>query len=67
MLSSEDDSFLGGNCYPILEAMDSKNLHLEITKHGGHVSFIDFNKENIYYHERRILEFFQSSQDRIAS
>ena len=67
MLSSEDDSFLGGNCYPILEAMDSKNLHLEITKHGGHVSFIDFNKENIYYHERRILDFFQSSQDRIAS
>lgn len=58
MLSSEDDTFLGKNCYPTNEAMDNKNLFLEITKHGGHVGFMDFNKENIYYHERRILEFF---------
>lgn len=58
MLSSEDDTFLGKNCYPVNEAMDNQNLFLEITEFGGHVGFIDFNDENIYYHERRILEFF---------
>jgi len=55
LINAKNDSFLSEECYPIEEAEQNKNLHLEIPKYGGHVGFFDEN--NIYYTEKRALNF----------
>ena len=55
IINALNDSFLSASCYPVKEAKNNPNLFLEMPKYGGHVGFID--KKNIYYNERRALEF----------
>ena len=55
IINALNDSFLSPECYPVKEAKQNSNLYLEMPKYGGHVGFID--KQNIYYNERRALEF----------
>jgi hypothetical protein len=55
IINALNDSFLSHGCYPVKEAKHNKNLYLEMPKYGGHVGFID--KGNVYYNERRALEF----------
>ena len=58
IINALNDSFLSPECYPVKEAKENSNLYLEMPDHGGHVGFID--KKNIYYNERRALEFIKS-------
>ena len=55
VINALNDSFLSPECYPVKEAKQNPNLYLEMPKHGGHVAFI--NRKNVYYNERRGLEF----------
>jgi len=55
ILNALNDSFLSLKCYPVNEAKTNSNLFLEMPKYGGHVGFVD--KKNVYYSERRALEF----------
>ncbi|ULC58508.1 alpha/beta fold hydrolase [Flaviramulus sp. BrNp1-15] len=55
IINALNDSFLSAECYPVKEAKTNHNLFLEMPNHGGHVGFID--KNNIYYNEKRALEF----------
>ncbi|MGE5943561.1 MAG: YheT family hydrolase [Flavobacteriales bacterium] len=55
IINALNDSFLSPECYPVKEAKNNPNLYLEMPKYGGHVGFI--GKKNIYYNERRALEF----------
>jgi predicted alpha/beta-fold hydrolase len=55
IINALNDSFLSHGCYPVKEAKYNNNLYLEMPKYGGHVGFID--KGNVYYNERRALEF----------
>ncbi|MCF6295515.1 MAG: alpha/beta fold hydrolase [Flavobacteriaceae bacterium] len=55
LINAENDSFLSLDCYPIEEAKANSNLYLEMPKYGGHVGFYD--KNNVYYNEKRALEF----------
>lgn len=57
IINALNDSFLSPECYPVKEAKQNPNLFLEMPTHGGHVGFID--KKNIYYNEKRALEFVQ--------
>ena len=57
MVNALDDSFLAGGCYPYDEAKSSNYLYLETPKHGGHVGFLSFNKEGLYWSEKRAIEF----------
>jgi hypothetical protein len=59
IINALNDSFLSAKCYPVKEAKENPNLYLEMPKYGGHVGFID--KENIYYNEKRALEFINNS------
>ncbi|PWL40073.1 alpha/beta hydrolase [Flagellimonas aquimarina] len=59
IINAKDDSFLGAECYPYLEAENNPNLYLEVPKYGGHVGF--WGKNNITYTERRAFEFFTSN------
>ena len=55
VINALNDSFLSAECYPVKEAKHNPNLFLEMPKYGGHVGFI--GKGNVYYNERRALEF----------
>ncbi len=58
IINALDDTFLSPECYPIKEAKANDNLFLEMPKHGGHVGF--FETRNVYYNEKRALEFILS-------
>lgn len=57
ILNANDDPLLDEYCYPIEIVKKNKFLHLEITEYGGHLGFILFNKDNEYYHEKKIISF----------
>jgi len=59
IINALNDSFLSPECFPVKEAKTQSNLYLEMTKYGGHVGF--YNKDNIYYNEKRSLEFVKSN------
>ncbi|SNY94772.1 YheT family hydrolase [Flagellimonas pacifica] len=58
IINAKDDSFLGNDCYPIIEAEKNKNLYLETPKYGGHVGF--WGKQNVTYTEQQALKFFKT-------
>jgi predicted alpha/beta-fold hydrolase len=59
IINALNDSFLSHECYPVKEAKQNDNVHLEMPKYGGHVGFIQ--KGNVYYNENRALEFVKES------
>ena len=58
LINAKDDPFLHSDCYPIDEARKSKFLYLDMPRHGGHMGFVTGSFDGIYWHEKRILEFF---------
>jgi len=60
IINALDDSFLSPECFPVKEAKQNDNLFLEMPKFGGHVGF--FEKNNVYYNEKRALEFISETQ-----
>lgn len=58
IINALDDTFLSPECFPVKEAKQNDNIFLEMPKNGGHVGF--FEKGNIYYNEKKALEFIQS-------
>ena len=58
IINALNDSFLSPECYPVKEAKNNANLYLEMPNYGGHAGFVD--KKNIYYNEKRALEFIKS-------
>ncbi|MFD2540809.1 YheT family hydrolase [Lacinutrix gracilariae] len=57
IINALNDSFLSPECYPIKEAKNNKNIHLEMPNYGGHVGFV--SKGKYYYNELRALEFIK--------
>ena len=59
IINALNDSFLSAECYPVKEAKNNCNLHLEMPKYGGHSGFV--GKKNVYYNERRALDFIKDN------
>lgn len=57
IVNAEDDPFLATACYPIQQASFSPFVHLEMPRDGGHVGFVQFNKDGSYWSEKRAAEF----------
>lgn len=57
LVNAYDDPFLTKACFPIQEARDNEYFHLEVPRFGGHVGFVDFNQEKMFWSERRVLGF----------
>jgi predicted alpha/beta-fold hydrolase len=55
ILNAENDSFLCPESYPFELVKKLEHVYLEVPRHGGHVGFHETN--NVYYSERRVLEF----------
>lgn len=60
MINAADDTFLSEACYPKELAEKHPFLFLEIPKYGGHVGFVTFGKNGVFWSEKRALEFISS-------
>jgi len=66
MISAVNDPFLAPACFPETEVAANHNVSLETPESGGHVGFIQFNHNGLYWSEQRIGEFFERHSRRAA-
>lgn len=59
IVNAKDDPFLTKECFPLREAHRNKNLFLEIPRTGGHVGFVTFRPDRLYWTERRAFDFIK--------
>ena len=59
LVQAQDDPFLPASCYPVHEAENNGNFHLEITDFGGHVGFMGGWTGQHYWSELRALSFIE--------
>lgn len=60
IVNAKDDPFLTGGCYPLKECRENPNIQLEIPLYGGHLGFVTFNANGLYWLEERALLFFNT-------
>ncbi len=60
IVNAKDDPFLSEACYPHDEVDANKHVKLEIPATGGHVGFVSFNKDKLYWSEQRALAFLDT-------
>jgi predicted alpha/beta-fold hydrolase len=61
LVNAQNDPFLSAECFPVPEAQANPNFFLEMPTGGGHVGFVENYRRNIYYSERRTLDFFSQT------
>ncbi len=61
LINALDDPFLSPACYPHEAAAANPCFTLETPRHGGHLGFVDFNKDGIYWSERRAVAFLEAT------
>ena len=61
LINAKDDSFLSDSCYPKAIAASLDHFYLEMPKNGGHVAFVEFNRDKRYWIEKRLFSFFSNS------
>ena len=59
LVSALDDPLLAEACYPFKESAANPHISLETPKHGGHVGFVTFNRNNLYWSEERCVAFLK--------
>ncbi|MCP4158955.1 MAG: alpha/beta fold hydrolase [Deltaproteobacteria bacterium] len=57
IVNAKNDPFLSESCYPITEAENNRFVTLETPSSGGHVGFVSFNSEKVYWSEKRTISF----------
>lgn len=57
LVNAADDPFLPKACYPVEIARRHDYFQLEVPRYGGHVGFVAFNHEGIYWSEWRAATF----------
>ncbi len=62
IVSSSNDPFLTPSCFPSVQVKNHPFIFLEIPHRGGHVGFALLNKLNIYWSERKALEFVERTR-----
>jgi predicted alpha/beta-fold hydrolase len=64
LINAQDDPFLTPSCFPIEQARNSPNFHLEMPARGGHMGFVEFNASRTYWSERRTIDFLENAMPR---
>ncbi len=62
IVNAKNDPFLTKSCYPVDQAGKNPNIHLEMPDSGGHVGFVEFNGQDLYWSEKRAVAFFNSAE-----
>ena len=60
LLNALDDPFLTPSCFPTRAAETNPNFSLRTPKYGGHLGFVDFNRDKRYWSEQQVLSFLES-------
>lgn len=60
IVNAQNDPFLSPACYPMNIHQENHNVWFEAPEHGGHVGFVQFNKNGLYWSEERALAFLKS-------
>lgn len=63
IVNAANDPFLSKECFPFEEAEKSEYVTLEVPKSGGHVGFVRFNKNDLYWSEERALQFVNENKN----
>lgn len=63
LVNAENDPFLPAACFPYVQAENNPNFLLEVAQSGGHVGFIELNRAQEYWMERRVVDFVRSVVD----
>lgn len=61
LVNASDDPFLPPACYPVDEARGHPYLRLEVPAHGGHLGFVAFGGDGLYWSERRAAAFLEEA------
>ncbi|TVP77188.1 MAG: alpha/beta fold hydrolase [Puniceicoccaceae bacterium] len=61
LINALDDPFLTPSCFPHKAAETNPNFLLDTPNHGGHIGFIEFNKAQLYWSERRTTSFLDQA------
>lgn len=61
LVNALDDPFLSAACTPRAAAAGSRQLFLEMPISGGHVGFVERNRDNVYWSERRAAAFLDAA------
>lgn len=56
IINALDDPFLTASCYPYEEARHNQLLTLLTPDHGGHVGFVQFNRQGLYWSEEIVRQ-----------
>ncbi|WDP89881.1 MAG: alpha/beta fold hydrolase [Desulfobacter sp.] len=56
IVNAQNDPFLPRECFPVAEAEYNPHVSLKITGSGGHVGFIDFNRDGLYWSEQKAID-----------
>lgn len=59
LVSATNDVFLTPSCYPTDVARHNRHLFLEMPATGGHVGFVQFSGDKLYWSERRAVDFLE--------
>ena len=60
IINAADDPFLPEECYPRQESAANPLLTLLVPPSGGHVGFVDWADDGLYWHERSICAFLSA-------
>jgi uncharacterized protein len=59
ILNARNDPFLSSTCYPEAMGVGLRNVYMEFPENGGHVGFTPRGLKELYWSEKRALEFLQ--------
>ncbi|WP_158859897.1 YheT family hydrolase [Lunatibacter salilacus] len=60
ILNARNDPFLSSSCYPEVLGVQFPYIYMDFPENGGHVGFAPRNRKDVYWSEKRALEFLQS-------
>ncbi|OGR28531.1 MAG: alpha/beta hydrolase [Desulfobacterales bacterium RIFOXYA12_FULL_46_15] len=63
IINAKNDPFLPKACFPVKEVLANKNLTLLMPESGGHVGFVSFNRQNLYWSEKQAVNFLNQDWD----
>ncbi|MFW5823930.1 MAG: YheT family hydrolase [Marinobacter sp.] len=63
VVNAADDPFLSPGCFPEAPEVLGPWARLEVTRHGGHVGFVQRHPAGWYWSEQRALDFLQPLVD----
>jgi predicted alpha/beta-fold hydrolase len=61
IINAMNDPFLPKACCPVREAAANRHVTLCMPESGGHVGFVSFNRQNLYWSEQQAVKFLNNS------